>query len=223
MRVTAACVHDVKILDELIIEAGAYYILDRAYIDFTRLKKIDDAGAFFVTRAKKNLHCHRVYSHPVDKSKGVMSDQTIASDVYYSRNQYPDQLRRIHYFDAEHHRTLIFLTNNFVLDAFAITELYRSRWQIELFFKWIKQHLRIKSFYGTSPNAVRTQIWIAVTMYVLVAIVKKELRLDLSLYTILQILSVSLFEKVPMAEALTSVDHRIDDSYSDNQLDLFDL
>ncbi len=223
VKVTAANVHDVRILDELIIEAGAYYVMDRAYTDFARLKRIDDAGAFFVIRAKKNVHCHRVYSHPVDKSKGVIADQTIAFDRYYAQHQYPDHLRRIHYFDAEHQRTLIFLTNNFLLDAFTIAELYRSRWQIELFFKWIKQHLRIKSFYGTSPNAVRTQIWIAVTMYILIAIVKKELRLDLSLYTILQILSITLFEKTPIYQALTDPGIQSQCPCPDNQLNLFTL
>lgn len=223
VRVTAASVHDVRILDELVLEAGAFYVLDRGYIDFARLKRIDEAGAFFVIRAKKNLHCHRVYSHPVDKGKGVVSDQTIALDICYSHNQYPDQLRRIHYYDAEHQRTLIFLTNNFILGAFTITRLYRSRWQIELFFKWIKQHLRIKSFYGTSPNAVRTQIWIAVTVYVLIAIVKKVLRLDLLLYTILQILSITLFEKTPIYQVLTDPGMQSQCPCPDNQSNLFNF
>jgi len=196
VRVTAANVHEVRMLDELTLENGAHYLFDRGYLDFGRLKRIDQAGAFFVIRARHNLRFHRLYSHPANKPLCVKADQTIVLDVFYSRQQYPDQLRRIRYFDQEHQRTLIFLTNNFVLDALTIAQLYRSRWQIELFFRWIKQHLRIKSFFGTSPNAVRTQIWIAISIYVLVAIIKKELRLEQqSLYTILQILSVTFLKK----------------------------
>ena len=224
VRVTAASVHDVRMLDELPLEAGAHYVVDRGYLDFARLRRIDKAGAFFVIRAKDNLRCHRLYSHPANKSMGVIADQTIVLDVFYSREQYPDHLRRIRYFDAEHDRTLVFLSNNFVLDALTISQLYRSRWQIELFFRWIKQHLRIKSFFGTSPNAVRTQIWIAVSIYVLVAILKKELRLEQqSLYTILQILSVTLFEKEPIYQVLTSTQHQIVNLCPPNQLTLFDF
>jgi IS4 transposase len=223
IRVTAANVHDVRILDDLIIEPGAHYVMDRAYMDFSRLKKIDEAGAFFVIRAKDNLLFHRVYSHVANKSVGIMADQTIVLDVQRSHSLYPDQLRRIRFFDTERDRTLIFLTNNFALDAFTITQLYRSRWQIELFFKWIKQHLRIKSFFGTSPNAVRTQIWIAVSVYLLIAIVKKELRLNQSLYTILQILSVTLFEKEPIYQVLTDDWNQTLVLRSDNQLNLFNF
>lgn len=224
VRVTAANVHDVRILDELILEPGALYLMDRAYLDFVRLKRIDTAGAFFVIRAKHNLRFHRLYSHPVNKPQGVMSDQTIALDVFYSRKDYPDHLRRIRYFDAEHDRTIIFLTNNFVLDASTVASLYRSRWQIELFFRWIKQHLRIKSFFGTSPNAVHTQIWIALSVYVLIAIVRKELRLEqMSLYTMLQILSITLFEKEPINQVLTEHQHAIDIPDAANQLNLFNF
>ena len=224
VRVTAASVHDVRILDELTIEPGAHYVIDRAYLDFARLRRIDNAGAFFVIRAKENLHFHRLYSHPANRSMGVIADQTIALDVFYSREQYPDQLRRIRYFDAEHDRTLIFLSNNFVLDALTIAQIYRSRWQIELFFRWIKQHLRMKSFFGTSPNAVRTQIWTALSIYVLVAIVKKELQLNQhSLYTILQILSITLFEKEPIYQVLTKTQYQLYDPCPRNQLDLFNF
>ncbi len=220
--VTAANVNDVRMLDALTIEPGAHYVMDRGYMDFARLKRIDDVGAFFVIRARQKLRFQRIYSHPVDKSMGIMADQTIAFDVYLSHSRYPDHLRRIRYFDADHDRTLIFLTNNFFLDAAIIAKLYHSRWQIELFFKWIKQHLRIKSFYGTSPNAVRTQIWIAICVYTLVAIVKKEFRLqELSLYSILQILSVTLFEKEPLYQALTSTECTNDNPCPANQLNLF--
>lgn len=223
-KVTAANVNDVRMLDELTIEPGAHYIMDRGYMDFARLKRIDNAGAFFVIRARDRLRFQRIYSHPVKKALGIMADQTIVFDVYLSHQRYPDQLRRIRYFDAEHERTFIFLTNNFLIDALVVTKLYRSRWQIELFFKWIKQHLRIKSFYGTSPNAVRTQIWIAVSIYCLVAIVKKELRLEkYSLYSILQILSVSLFEKESIYQALTSTEYIIGDLCPANQLNLFNF
>jgi len=224
LKVTAANVHDVRMLDELTLEPGAHYLIDRAYLDFARLKKIDNVGAFFVIRAKHNLRFHRLYSNPVDKSQGVMADQTIALDVYYSHKDYPDHIRRIRYFDSEHDRTLVFLTNNFVLDPLTIAKLYRSRWQIELFFRWIKQHLRIKSFYGTSPNAVYSQIWIAVSIYVLVAIAKKELHLDqLSLYTILQILSITLFEKELIYQVLTETRPGFDTHCAANQLNLFNI
>lgn len=203
--ITNALVHDVNILDLLIFEPGAVYIMDRGYMDFSRLYKIHLASAFFVTRAKSNFCFKRLYSRPVDKTTGLRSDQIIVLTGFYSRKGYPEKLRRIRFYDAEKGRYIVFLTNNFTLSALTITQLYKCRWQIELFFKWIKQHLRIKSFYGTSDNAVKTQIWIAISIYVLVAIVKKQLKSDLSLYTILQILSVSLFEKTPILEAITPV------------------
>jgi hypothetical protein len=192
IRVSAASVHDKLMLDELVYEAGAYDVLDQGYMDSERLKDIDNSGAFFAIRARRDLRFKRIYSNPVNKTSGVMADQTITLAVWRSHDVYPDHLRRICFFDAEHERTLVFLTNNFLLDAFTIAQIYRARWKIELFFKWIKQHLRIKRFYGTSPNAVKTHIWIAVATYVLVAILKKELELEQSLYTILQILSVAL-------------------------------
>jgi len=221
IRVSAANVHDMLILDELVYEAGAFYVLDRGYMDFARLKHIDDSKAFFVIRAKRDLRFIRLASHPVDKATGVMVDQTIRFAVWRTHEAYPDHIRRIKFFDKENDRTLVFLTNNFVLDAFAVAELYRSRWHIELFFKWIKQHLRIKAFYGTSPNAVKSQIWIAVSIYVLVAIIKKELNVEQSLYTILQIFSVTLFEKNPIYQVLTDSHHQLQDSTSPNQLILF--
>ena len=223
VRVSPASVHDLHVLDELVYEPGAFYVLDRGYMDFARLKVIDNAKAFFVIRAKRGLHMHRVYSHPVDKTTGLRADQTVTLDVWRSRHQYPDHLRRIKFFDREHVRTLVFLTNNFGLDALLVAHVFHARWQIELFFKWIKQHLRLKAFYGTSPNAVRTQIWIAVSIYVLVAIVKKELGLKLSLYTILQILSVTLFQKEPIDQVLTATEHHLQDSCPNNQLSLFDF
>ncbi len=222
VKVTAANIHDVRMLDEITVEAGAHYILDRAYLDFRRLKRIDQAGAFFVIRAKGNFRFHRLYSHPVNKFIGVRADQTIVLDIPLSRQYYPDQLRRIRYFDDQHDRTLIFLTNNFTLDALTVAQLYRSRWQIELFFRWMKQHLCIKAFLGTSPNAVRTQIWIAVSIFALVAIVKKELGLEQSLYTILQILSVTLFEKEPIIQVLTDSQRTVQIPCPANQLNLFD-
>lgn len=223
VRISAASVHDLLILDELAYEPGAFYLLDRGYMDFARLKRIDDSKAFFVIRARDGLHFTRHYSHPVDKSTGLRVDQTITLDVWRTHKLYPDHLRRIKFFDSEHDRTLVFLTNNFALDALIITQLYHARWHIELFFKWIKQHLRIKAFYGTSPNAVRTQIWIAVSVYVLVAIVKKELRLEQSLYTILQILSVTLFQKEPVFQVLTDAQHEFDTPCPHNQLSLFNI
>lgn len=223
IRVSSASVHDVKMLDELTYEAGALYIFDRGYTDFKRLYTIDEAKAFFVIRAKDSLRCRRVYSHSVDKSTGLRSDQTVRFEVWHTLQQYPSHLRRVRFFDQENNRYLVFLTNNFELDALVIAQLYRERWNIELFFKWIKQHLRLKAFYGTSPNAVRTQIWIAVSMYVLVAIIKKELRIDLSLYTILQILSVSLFEKEHILQLLTASQHRFQQHHAGNQLILFDF
>ena len=220
--ITKGNVHDVNILDELIIEPGAIYIMDRAYVDFARLYRINQCKAFFITRTKSNFDFKRLYSHPIDKSTGVQCDQTIVLNGYYAKKNYPEKLRRIRYWDADRKKRLTFLTNNFDLPALVITELYKCRWQVELFFKWIKQHLRIKAFYGTSENAVKTQIWIAITVYVLVAIVKKRLNLDLSLYTILQILSVTLFEKTPILQALTSMDYTNQQGEACNQLILFD-
>jgi hypothetical protein len=220
--ITHGKIHDVKILDQLIFEPGAFYIIDRGYLDFNRLYAIHQASAFYVIRAKSNFRFKRLYSRPVDKSTGVQSDQIIVLEGFYSHKAYPDKLRRIRYFDAEQNKRLIFLTNNFMLSALTITELFRCRWQIELFFKWIKQHLRIKAFYGTTENAVKIQIWIAIAVYVLVAIVKKQLHLDLSLYTILQILSVTLFEKTPILEALSIIQPQESERALCNQLTLFD-
>lgn len=220
--ITHGKVHDVHILDQLIFEPGAFYIIDRGYLDFDRLYAIHQASAFYVIRAKSNFRFKRLYSRPVDKSTGVQSDQIIVLEGFYSHKAYPDKLRRIRYFDAEQNKRLIFLTNNFTLPALTIAELFRCRWQIELFFKWIKQHLRIKAFYGTTENAVKTQIWIAIAVYVLVAIVKKQLYLDLSLYTILQILSVTLFEKTPILEALSIIQPQESERVLCNQLTLFD-
>lgn len=214
--------HDVKVLDLLIPEIGAIYTMDRAYLDFDRLFELDQAGAFFVTRGKSNLRAQRRYSHPVDRSTGLICDQTIVLTGFYSQKSYQKPLRRIRFKDPETGKTLIFLTNNFMLPALTITELYRCRWQVELFFKWIKQHLRIKKFYGTSENAVKTQIWIAVSVYVLVAIVKKRLNLDASLYTLLQVFSVTLFEKIPLNKSfLDFTDEGKSDMFA-NQLNLFD-
>jgi hypothetical protein len=213
--------HDVKILDNLLIEPGAIYIMDRGYLDFARLHKIHQSSAFFLTRAKKIFNFKRLYSHDVDKDTGIQCDQTIALMGFYSKKDYPEKLRRIRLLDPETRKRLIFLTNNFKLPAKTITDLYRCRWQVELFFKWIKQHLRIKAFYGTSENAVKTQIWIAISVYVLVAIVKKRMKLDLSLYTILQILSVNLFEKIPLYQAFSDQNYKQFMSYNSNQLNLF--
>ncbi|MEK6263117.1 MAG: IS4 family transposase [Planctomycetota bacterium] len=199
--VTSGKVHDVNILDELGFEPGAFYIFDRGYLDFTRLHRIHRSGAFFVTRAKKNSRLRRRYSRPVDKSTGLLFDQTVVLTGFYSRQQYPDTLRRIGYRDPVTGKKFVFLTNNVTLEELLIAQLYRARWQIELFFKWIKQHLRIKAFYGTSENAVKTQIWIAIAVYVLVAIIKKRLHLSQSPYTILQISSLTLFEKMPILQA----------------------
>lgn len=219
--ITHGKVYDVNILDQIRPETGAIYIMDRAYIDFARLHVIEQASAFFVTRAKNNLKFKRLYSQKVDKSTGLRCDQTIVLTGFYSRQKYPDKLRRIHYYDSKKETSIIFITNNFRLSALTITELYRSRWQIELFFKWIKQNLRIKSFYGTTMNAVKTQIWIAISVYVLIAIVKKRLNLDRKLYTILQILSVSAFEKVDILQVLKKQDYKNEISDNPNQLVLF--
>jgi hypothetical protein len=207
--VTSGKVHDVRILDELPFEAGAIYVMDRGYVDFNRLHRIQEASAFFVTRAKRKFRCRRLYSHPVDKTTGVQCDQTIVLTGFYARKDYPDKLRRIRYIDPETKKRFLFITNNHVLPALVIAQLYRARWYVELFFKWIKQHLRIKAFYGTTENAVKTQIWVAISVYVLVAIVKKRLNLPQSLYAILQILSVTLFEETPILKAF-SQDHPVE-------------
>ena len=219
--ITHGKVHEVTVLDDLIIEAGAIYIMDRGYLDFKRLHRIQQTSAFFVTRAKSNFKFKRLYSNRVDKSTGVQCDQIIVLTGFYAKKDYPDKLRRIRYHDAEHNNTLVFLTNNFTLPALTIAKLYRCRWQVELFFKWIKQHLRIKAFYGTTENAVKTQIWIAISVYVLVAIVKKRLNLKHSLYTILQILSVTLLEKIQLFQALSSMEDDDTNGDSCNQLNLF--
>jgi hypothetical protein len=223
IRVTSGAVHDVNILDEIMPEAGAFYVMDRAYIDFQRLFVFTLSSAFFVVRTKSNLLLERRYSHPVDKSSGVRSDQTVILSSVESATAYPDPLRKVNYFDAERNKRLKFLTNNFTLPARTIADIYRQRWQVELFFKWIKQHLRIKAFYGTSENAVKTQIWIAVSIYVLVAIVRKRLGLEASLYQILQILSVTLFEKTPILRALQACDSDNDLFDTGNQLILFNF
>lgn len=214
--------HDVQVLDELLPEAGAFYVMDRAYIDFYRLHDLHQCQAFFVTRAKRNMAYRRRYSHAVDKTTGVRSDQTIVLTSENSLRGYPDTLRRIRYYDEEKQRSFVFLTNNFSLPAQTIAELYKCRWQVELFFKWIKQHLRIKAFFGTSENAVKTQVWIAVSVYVLIAIMKKRLNVDASLYSILQILSVTLFEKVPLNQVLSTTGTGETISNDANQLILFD-
>ncbi len=213
--------HDVHALDMLIPEPGAIYVMDRGYIDFARLHTLHQAGAFFVTRAKSNLNAHRVYSAPTDRDIGVIADQTIALDGSRTSQDYPVHLRRIRFRDAEKAKTLIFLTNQMALPAQTICDLYKSRWQVELFFKWIKQHLRIKQFYGTSENAVKTQIWIAVSVYVLVAILRKRLSLEAPLYTLLQVISVTVFEKIPLQTAFSQSADRYDTAQDDNQLDLF--
>jgi len=213
--------HDVNVLDLLIPEAGAIYVMDRGYLDFERLHLLHQAGAFFVTRAKSNLDARRIYSAPIDRATGIICDQTIALNRHYSQQHYPDHLRRIRLRDAESAKTLVFLSNQFALPATTICALYKARWQVELFFKWIKQHLRIKRFYGTSENAVKAQIWIAVSVYVLVAIVKKRLNLDASLDTLLQILSVTLFEKMAIRHAVTRTAYNSSDDAQCNQLNLF--
>jgi len=214
--------HDTRALDFLIPEPGAIYVMDRAYVDFVRMRRLHLAGAFFVTRAKSNLDAHRIYSTKTDRNLGLICDQTIALDGFYTQQDYPEPLRRIRFKDPETGKTLVFLTNNFTLPAATICALYKSRWQVELFFKWVKQHLRIQRFYGTSENAVKSQIWIAVSIYVLVAIIKKRLNLDASLYTLLQILSVTLFEKMPIQQALQGIGGPPENNGFNNQLNLFD-
>ena len=207
----------------LIPEPGAIYVMDRGYIDFGRLYTLHQSGAFFVTRAKSNLNAHRVYSAPTDRTTGLIADQTIALDGLRTRRDYPVHLRRIRFHDVEKAKTLIFLTNQTALPALTICDLYKSRWQVELFFKWIKQHLRIKQFYGTSENAVKTQIWIAVSVYVLVAIVRKRLKLEAPLYTMLQVISVAVFEKIEIQAAFSENDYRYDTAQDDNQLNSFEF
>lgn len=213
--------HEVNVLDILIPDAGSFYIMDRGFTDFARWFALHQAQAFFVIRGKSNLLFRRIYSRAVDKSSGLRCDQTIMLTAPKARKDYPQHLRRIKFYDAEHDRHLVFLTNNFDLPALTIAKLYRCRWQVELFFKWIKQHLRIKKFYGTTENAVKTQIWIAITVYVLVAIVKKRLNTEASLYTILQILSLTLFEKTPLDQLLKNQETRMDSLQINNQLNLF--
>jgi hypothetical protein len=213
---------DALALDLIVPEAGAIYVMDRGYVDFRRLFVIHQAGAFFVTRAKSNMNYHRVYSHKVDKTTGIGSDQSIALDGFYAKKDYPQHLRRIRFCDPETGKRLIFLTNNFALPAATIAAIYKQRWQVELFFKWIKQHLRIKRFFGTSENAVKTQIWTAVCVYVLAAIIKKELALDVSLYTFLQILSVHSFEKTLLSQVFLDADTQNQPVHTPNQLNLFD-
>jgi hypothetical protein len=215
--ITTGKTHDVNVLDQLIYEPGAFYIMDRAYVDFQRLHRLHHDAAFFVTRSKKNFQFRRRYSNPVDKTTGLRFDQTVVLTGFYSRRQYPEVLRRIGFRDPTTGKDLVFLTNNFTVPSLTITKLYRSRWQIELFFKWIKQHLRIKAFYGTSENAVRTQVWICVSVYLLVAIVKKRFHSPMSLYTILQILSLTLFEKIPILQALSQPTASVTETEINNQ------
>jgi len=219
--ITDGKVHDVNVLDHLIPEPGAIYVMDRAYLDFQRLYQLHQCSAIFVIRSKTNTGLRRLYSHKIDKSTGVRCDQTVVLTGYYSKKDYPEKLRRIKYYDADKGRSFVFLTNQFTLPPKIIAELYRYRWRVEIFFKWIKQHLRIKSFFGTSQNAVKTQIWIAVSTYVLVAIMKKQLKIDLTLYTILQILSITLFEKKPILQVLTADDYKTQITSGHIQLNLF--
>jgi Domain of unknown function (DUF4372)/Transposase DDE domain len=223
IRITDGKVHDVNLLDEIVPEAGAFYVMDRGYIDFQRLYVFTLSQAFFVVRTKSNVLLQRRYSHAVDRGTGVRSDQTVILASYDSASVYPDPLRKVSYVDTETGKRFVFLTNNFMLPALTVAQIYKQRWQVELFFKWIKQHLRIKAFYGTSENAVKTQIWIAVSVYVLVAIVRKRLGLELTLYQLLQVLSLTLFEKTPILRALQSVDSECNLPDSSNQLSLFSL
>ena len=222
IEITEGKIHDVNILDLLTLEPGSFCIMDRGYLDFKRLHALRLSGAFFVVRAKSNLNFRRLYSRPVKKKTGLRSDQTIALNVYMSEKEYPDHLRLVRFVDSDERR-YSFLTNNFSIDALTVANLYKERWKVELFFKWIKQHLRIKAFFGTSENAVKIQVWIAISIYVLVAIVKKELGLRKSLYEILQILSVTIFEKDQLFQALMENDSKIEQHQNDNQLLLFDL
>jgi transposase len=212
---------DVNVLDLLVPEPGAYYVMDRGYVDFQRLFTLHQSASFFVTRAKKNMHAHRVYSASVDKATGLICDQTIALDGFYAKQHYPEHLRRIRFNDPDTGKALVFLSNQFNLPALSICTLYKNRWSVELFFKWVKQHLRIKRFYGTSENAVKSQIWIAVSVYVLIAIIKKHLNLEPSLYTLLQVLSVTVFEKMPLQQAFLDNNYVFEDATSAKQLNLF--
>ncbi len=223
IQMTDGLIHDVRVLDDLPIEPAAFYILDRGYLDFSRLYTLHQYRAFFVIRSKSNIRTRRLYSRPVDRTTDLISDQTIALAKPTAHLDYPEHLRRVRFYDRENARRLTFLTNNFVQPALTIALLYKLRWQVELFFRWIKQNLRIKSFYGTSANAVKTQIWVAITVYALVAIIKKRLRLDLPLYSFLQILSVTAFEKTPLNQLLTDPGNQENQAYDPNQLVLFDL
>jgi hypothetical protein len=221
IHVSDGKMHEVNVLDILPVEAGAFYVMDRGYLDFARLYNMHQAGAFFVTRTKRGMDARRVYSAPAQRDAGIICDQSIAMNGFYIAKDYPERLRRIRFKDPDTGKTLVFLTNNTMLPALTIAALYKNRWQVELFFKWIKQHLRIKRFLGTSENAVKTQIWSAVSTYVLIAIIKKELKLDASLYTLLQILSVSVFEKTPILWAFRPEDHGMAQPANDKQLNLF--
>jgi hypothetical protein len=221
IHISEGNLHDVHALDMILPEAGAIYVMDRGYVDFARLYRLHQAGAFFVTRAKSNLNAHRVYSSATDRTIGVIADQKIALDGHYTRQDYPVHIRRVRFRDPETEKTLVFLTNQTTLPAVTICDLYKSRWQVELFFKWIKQHLRIKAFYGTSENAVKTQIWIAVSIYVLVAIIRKRLKLDVSLYTLMQVISVTVFEKASIESMILQTADSSELVMNDNQLNLF--
>ena len=222
IEITHGRFHDVNILDELIPEPGSFYLMNRGYLDFARLYTFHSSRAFFITRAKSNFKFRRLYSYPVDKSTGLKCDQTVVLTGFYSAKDYPDKLRRVRYFDQETENDFVFLTNNFMIKALTVAELYKCRWKVELFFKWIKQHLRIKSFFGLTENAVKTQIWIAISVYVLIAIVRKRLNLAMSLYTFLQILSVTVFEKVDILQLVTESHYKIYEDGFSNQLELFD-
>lgn len=221
--VTTGKISDVKILDQLVFEPGAFYIMDRGYLDFARLYSINLSSSFFITRAKKNSQFTRRYSHPVDKTTGLRCDQTMTLNGFYAKKDYPAEMRRVGYYDADIGKRFVFLTNNFTEPALTIAKLYKCRWQVELFFKWIKQHLRIKAFYGTSENAVKTQVWIAISVYVLIAIIKKQLYLNRSLYTILQILSITLFEKMPILQVFSDALPISNEVDLKKQLDLWDF
>jgi hypothetical protein len=223
IEITSGLAHDVNILDVLIPEPGSFYIMDRGYLDFERLHRIKEHLGYFIIRAKKNMKFRRLYSQKIDRSSGLRCDQIIRLSGFYTQKDYPDKLRRVKYHDKETDKILVFLTNNFDVPALTVADLYRNRWKVELFFKWIKQHLRIKAFYGTSPNAVKSQIWIAISIYVIVAMIKKIHKIELKLYTILQILSVSLFEKVPILQLLTDFDYTTQEGGSSKQLNLFEL
>jgi transposase len=223
IHITNGKVHEVNVLDVMVFEAGSFYIMDRGFLDFARLYKLHQAQAFFVIRAKSNLKCRRVVSERVDKTTGIRCDQRIRLTGHLAASHYPEMLRRIKFYDETTGKSLVFLTNNFELPPIVIAKLYKNRWQVELFFKWIKQHLRIKRFFGTSENAVKTQIWIAIAVYVLVALVKKRLKIESSLYTILQILSLSIYEKTPLNQLLSEKENTIQEDGASNQLYLFDF